>query len=321
MATEDRTEERSEGGLREWLSSQQASSTLTDLQRRRAVAWIQASPDTDLEGAPDAPFRPLGTPRREFHARLLTHVSDVADGRPGWRPPSERLQSHFFGQQRDPKHPRNWTRGYDDPLVRSPGGHDFGYLPSGGPLDYNDDFLDVIKEHLIAVHARIVVDEDGFRVGVMDDDVSFAIHEALAFCPWELERQVSCRLRLWELDADSYRQNLMRGSVIWDSVDALLKAGVSEAAAWALCTYTRPDLVPMPDRVVAELLGLRADEDSKPYWWWALRTDPDLLSRLETLRVESGVEYLQLLRLAEILVLVRESDRRHHVATLTDLAI
>lgn len=316
MATDDRTEARAEEDLREWLSSKQASSTLNDVQRGRAAAWIRASPDADLNGGPDAPFRPTGTPRRELHARLLTYVSDVADGRPGWRPPSERLQSHFFGQQRDPKHPRNWTRGYDDPLVRSPGGHHFGELPSGGPVDYNDDLDAVFLEHMTAVHARAIVDEDGFRARVMDDDVSLAIHTA--FSPRDFETQVP-RIDLWELDADGYRRHVMRGSVVWDHIDALMAAGVSEATAWALCAFSRPDLVPMPDRVVAERLGLRADEDAKPYWWWALRTDAELLSRLKALRGESGIQYLSLLRLAELLVLVRESDRQHFLADIDDV--
>lgn len=308
----------SKSELRQWLSSRHAVSNLSDGDRGRMRAWLQGSPDADLEGGPDAPFRPSGTPRREFHARFLTYVSDVTDGLTGWRPPSERLDSHFFDEQRGRRHDRNWSRGYDDPLVRSPGGHRFGLLPSGGPLDYGGNSDHVFREHLIAVNARSAVDADGFRLYIEDDGGETTNFYVLDL--WDFEVQIEYSTSLWELDADSYRQNLMRGSVIWDYVDALLHAGVSEATAWALCAYSRPDLVPMPDRVVAELLGLRAEEDAKPYWWWALRTDRDLLSRIETLRDESGVKYLSLLRLAEILVLVRESDRRHHVATLTDLA-
>lgn len=304
--------------LRQWLTSRHAFTRLTDDDYGRVVAWLQSGTDADLEGGPDEPFRRGGTPRREFHARLVAYVSNASDGREGWRPPTQRLQSHFFGERHGSRQDRHWSRGYDDPLVRSPGGHHFGELASGGPLDYNDDRYDAFKEHVIAVHARSAVDADGFSVSVDDDDgypIAFDV-----FDPWDFWTRIPERPRLWELDADGYRQHLMRGSEIWGFVDSLLDVGVSEYAAWALCAYSRPDLVPMPDRVVAELLGLRADEDAKPYWWWALHTDPDLLRHLEELRDGSEVRYLSLLRSAEIVVLVRESDRRNHVGLMSDLS-
>ena len=278
---------------------------------------IDDGSDIDLEGGPDAPFRPGGTPRREFHARLMDALSDVTDGRPWWRAPEDRLMSHLFGEHRDRHHVRNWTRGYDDPLVRSSGGHHFGYTPTGGPVDYGEDYDHIFSEHLIAVDGRAVVDTDGFRIDVLDDEERRAIY--MAFDPWDLEEHTPPHIRLWELDADSYRRHLLAGSVVRGHVDELLEGDIDETTAWALCAFSLPDLVPMPDRIVSGLLGLRADEDAKPYWWWALRTDPDAVRRLESLRDASGEKHLSLLRLAELLVLVRESDLRHTVPADLDV--
>lgn len=305
-----------------WLGGETRLELLPVQERRRAYAWLDAGPSIALGGGPDEPFRSHGTPRGVFHVNLLRALSERSDGEPGWRTPADRLNAHVRNHQQSIHNRRNWTRGYDDEIARSSGSYEFGLLPSGDPLNYAEDFKAAILEETIAVGLRAAVDEDGFRVGINDDEFTALMNVD------DLEHLLDAvprRIRLEDLDAAGYHAHLTRGSAAWDLVDALIaQARLPEATAWSLAARLRPELVPSPDRIVGSLLGLQQHESSRPYWWWALHSDQRLCERLQVLRGGAALEGRQrarlgTLRLAEIVVLQRESDRRLALSTADTL--
>ncbi len=302
-----------------WLEWRRPLELLPRHFRARARAWSNASDSIPLRGGPDEPFDIGGTPRGVFHAHLRRYVADVSDGLPGWRSPARRVHAHLFGERQSLMHLRNWSRGYDDWFVRSPGAHHFGLLASGVPLDYADDPDEVFFEDAVAVTLRAGVDEDGFRIELTQDEAAEIWHTT--DIPSLIKDLPPHALRLEDLDVAGYHDHLSHGSAVWRLVEfQMTHAKFSEATAWMLCARLRPRLVPSPDRIVGSMLGLRPDEDSRPYWWWSLRNDATLRARLEGIQVSLAVEDKSLsamstLRLAEIIVLRRESDRRLAVST------
>jgi hypothetical protein len=282
-----------------WVENDAPIELLPTKDRLRAAAWLRASPYVTLAGDPDAPFHPGGTPRGVFHANLLRCAGTARDGLPGWRSPASRLHAHLFARD-GVLHPRNWSRGHDEELVR----------PDGTP-----------EKDAAAIRLRAAVDEDGFRIDIGDDEFTDLLRRVGAR---RLIAAIPHDVRLEDLDADGYHAQLSGRSPAATLVDRLMVVGLDEATAWAICARVRPHLFPSPDRVVGTLLGLRADEDSRPYWWWSLRTDGELRATLASLRAGSQLdarrsESLTTLRLAEILVLQRESDRRLAIGSAATL--
>ncbi len=304
-----------------WVEGHTDLESLPGRERRRAKAWVRAGHSIALNGVSNEPFRSGGTPRWTFHARLAQLVGETDDGLPGWRPPAERLHAHLFGERDSLLRTRNWSRGYDDRIVPSLGAHHYGEIEPGVPLDYGEDHYGAFVEEMIETRLRTAVDADGFVVDIPAGRLEEVYYQTEVS---DLMTEIPWGVALGDLDADGYHAHLSRGSAAFALVDRLMVAGFDEATGWAIGALVRPHLVPSPDRIVSTLLGLRVDEDSRPFWWWVLRNDARLGERLIELRSELRIksdrrEALSVLRLAEILVLQRESDRRAAIALETTL--
>jgi hypothetical protein len=256
-----------------------------------------------IEAGPLDPSAPLtlgGTPPGVLHARLWTFVSGVSDGRPGWRHPTDRLRAHLEGEHDAWITSTNWTRAYDDhayPRAGSP----------PPPFDVGEpDVLAAFDRTATEVATRRAIDESGDLIRITPQQIEDCINAADV---WDLIDRIPSGPRLQDIRPDESAKHFGPGSPVGELVRTLIDAGVSERAAWHLCARVRPHLVPVPDRFVEHHLGVPPHEHALPLWTWALHHDRRLVEALENIRAPHA-KRLSILRVAEILVIQRETDLR-----------
>jgi hypothetical protein len=91
-----------------------------------------------------------------------------------------------------------------------------------------------------------------------------------------------------------------------DALYELIRRDVPRVATHKLLARKRPLLLPIRDTVVERALDLAGPDDGwwRP-WWGALTTDDAIVSQLRAVRRSSGTEYLSLLRVADIVIWLR----------------
>lgn len=93
-----------------------------------------------------------------------------------------------------------------------------------------------------------------------------------------------------------------------DALYALIRQDISfpRVATHKLLARKRPSLLPIRDTVVERALGLTGPDDGwwRP-WWRTLTTDDAIVSQLRAVRRSAGTEHLSLLRVADIVIWLR----------------
>lgn len=78
-------------------------------------------------------------------------------------------------------------------------------------------------------------------------------------------------------------------------------ASIPRVAVYKLLARKRLALFPIRDTIVEKALGQKADPWWQP-WWQTLAGEPDIVDRLQEIRLASGAEHLSLLRVADVVV-------------------
>jgi hypothetical protein len=262
---------------------------------------LEVDDSDDMPVDPATPLTTGGTAPAIVHARLWTFVGDVPDGRPGWRPPLQRLRAHLEGERDLWIASRNWSRAYDDHLHPSPG------VPTPPDDDGEPDVLVEFDRDATAVALRQAVDDAGDLIHITPEQILDCINGA---DPWDLVARIPSGPRLQDIGATRLERYFGPGSHVDSLIRTLTEHGVSPRAARLFCARVRPHLVPIPDRFVECQLGIAPHEDALPLWAWALEHDRRLVDALEDLGMKAGARYLSILRIADILVLQRAADLR-----------
>ena len=222
----------------------------------------------DLEGRPDEPFEYGGTPRGVLHDHLARLVEDALRG-------------------------TRWTRMTDEEwFERCRRVAQFDREQPPGCFDVMD---------VICTNERHALRSDGdvARVSGRQEDALHADDDL-----FDLLAEIPADTDLHELDADGFRTSLGSRSAFSRLIDRLRRHGIDRSTAVVLLARARPRLVPVDDRLIGTILGLRLEEEPLRYWWWALRHDGQLVAALR--RLGTASEQLagrSLLRVAEAVVL------------------
>lgn len=125
----------------------------------------------------------------------------------------------------------------------------------------------------------------------------------------ELLSKVPHDIDLHTLDEDGYASILDQGGPAWSLYDLLRDKDVislPNVATHKLLARKRPRLLPVFDSVIKRTLNPTGAWDT---WWTALNTRPELVARLDEIRIEANASQLSLLRTADVAVWMQEGRR------------
>lgn len=122
----------------------------------------------------------------------------------------------------------------------------------------------------------------------------------------DLLAQIPAELPLESVKFERYEECFGEGSAIlelWRLLRSTDKPwGVGPTTASKIMARKRPSLIPIYDTKVAEVTGFADDRGTWRAWHEALSDDESLVTKLRTLRLNSSLDHLSLLRVLDVVL-------------------